>query len=145
MGFEFDHERIPLYKLIVHIIQIVISVTIWVLEIIVFKGGDINGNNGWTFGVVSLPRSQSRVNQQMLTSPIQCFLSVPVWIYLIMAPRYPRARRIADPKAMLVFDFIYTVIWLSAFATQAAYNTANDCGTACGPSKAIVGLGVFNT
>ena len=75
----------------------------------------------------------------------QCFLSVPVWIYLIMAPRYPRARRIADPKAMLVFDFIYTVIWLSAFATQAAYNTANDCGTACGPSKAIVGLGVFNT
>ncbi|KAG8159928.1 hypothetical protein KVR01_010565 [Diaporthe batatas] len=125
MGLEFDHEKIPLYKLIVHIIQIVLSVTIWVLEIIVFKGGDINGNNGWTFGV--------------------CFLSVPVWIYLIMAPRYPRARRIADPKAMLVFDFIYTVLWLSAFATQAAYNTANDCGTACGPSKAIVGLGVFNT
>lgn len=54
MGFEFDHEKIPLYKLIVHIIQIVISVTIWILEIIVFKGGDINGNNGWTFGVVSL-------------------------------------------------------------------------------------------
>lgn len=145
MGFEFDHERIPLYKLIVHIIQIVISVTIWVLEIIVFKGGDINGNNGWTFGVVSRPQFQSHASQQMLTSPIQCFLSVPVWIYLIMAPRYPRARRIADPKAMLVFDFIYTVIWLSAFATQAAYNTANDCGSACGPSKAIVGLGVFNT
>jgi hypothetical protein len=59
MGFEFDHEKIPLYKLITHIIQIVLSVTIWILEIIVFKGGDINGNNGWTFGVVSLPRSQS--------------------------------------------------------------------------------------
>lgn len=59
MGLEFDHEKIPLYKLILHIVQIVISVTIWVLEIVVFKGGDINGNNGWTFGVVSLPRSQS--------------------------------------------------------------------------------------
>lgn len=68
MGFEFDHEKIPLYKLIVHIIQIVISVTIWVLEIIVFKGGDINGNNGWTFGVVSLPRSRSHASQQMLIS-----------------------------------------------------------------------------
>lgn len=66
MGFEFDHERIPLYKLIVHIIQIVISVTIWVLEIIVFKGGDINGNNGWTFGVVGLPQSQSCASHQML-------------------------------------------------------------------------------
>lgn len=70
MGFEFDHERIPLYKLIVHIIQIVLSVTIWVLEIIVFKGGDINGNNGWTFGVVSWPRSQPLASQKML---ISCF------------------------------------------------------------------------
>lgn len=125
MGFEFDHEKIPLYKLVLHIAQIVISVTIWCLEIAVFKGGDINGNNGWTFGV--------------------CFLTAPAWIYLIMAPRYPRTRRIADSKAMLVTDFLFAIIWLSAFATQAAYNTANDCGTACGPSKAIVGLGVFET
>lgn len=76
---------------------------------------------------------------------MQCFLTVPAWIYLIMAPRYPRTRRIADSKAMLVTDFLFAVIWLSAFATQAAYNTAGDCGTACGPSKAIVGLGVFET
>lgn len=69
MGFEFDHEKIPLYKLIVHIIQIVISVTIWILEIIVFKGGDINGNNGWTFGVVSLPRCPSCHNQRVLIYP----------------------------------------------------------------------------
>lgn len=54
MGFEFDHEKIPLYKLVLHIAQVVISVTIWCLEIAVFKGGDINGNNGWTFGVVRL-------------------------------------------------------------------------------------------
>ena len=62
-----------------------------------------------------------------------------------MAPLYPRAWRIADPKAMLVTDFLFTIIWLSAFATQAAYNTADSCGSACGPSKAIVGLGVFET
>jgi len=49
---EFNHDKIPLYKLIVHIAQIVLSVTVWILEIIVFKGGDINGQNGWTFGVV---------------------------------------------------------------------------------------------
>lgn len=52
MGFEFDHEKIPLYKLVLHIAQIVISVTIWCLEIAVFKGGNIDANNGWTFGVV---------------------------------------------------------------------------------------------
>jgi hypothetical protein len=44
---------------------------------------------------------------------------------------------------MLVVDVLFTVIWLSAFSTQAAYNTANLCGNACGLSKAIVGLGVF--
>lgn len=122
---EFNHARIPTYKLIVHIVQIVLSVTIWCLEIVVFKSGDINGQNGWTFGV--------------------CFLSVPAWIYLIMAPRYPRAANIAQPNALVTVDAIMTIIWLSAFATQAAYNTADDCGSACGPSKAIVGLGVFET
>jgi hypothetical protein len=44
---------------------------------------------------------------------------------------------------MLVVDALFTVIWLSAFSTQAAYNTADLCGSACGISKAIVGLGVF--
>lgn len=62
-----------------------------------------------------------------------------------MAPRWPQARRIAEPKAMLVIDVLFAVLWLSAFATQAAYNTANQCGQVCNLSKAIVGLGVFNT
>jgi hypothetical protein len=73
----------------------------------------------------------------------QFFLSVPAWIYLTMAPRFPRTRKIAEPHAMLIVDAVFTVIWLSAFATQAAYNTANLCGTACAISKAIVGLGFF--
>lgn len=49
---EFNHDKIPLFKLIVHIAQIVLSVTIWCLEIVVFKSGRIVGQNGWTFGVV---------------------------------------------------------------------------------------------
>lgn len=69
MGLEFDHGKIPLYKLVLHIIQIVISVTIWCLEIAVFKGGDINGNNGWTFGVVCLPSTTFSAHSLLTSSP----------------------------------------------------------------------------
>jgi len=44
---------------------------------------------------------------------------------------------------MVVVDCVFTIFWLSAFASQAAFNTANLCGQACGASKAIVGLGLF--
>lgn len=60
-----------------------------------------------------------------------------------MAPRFPRTRRFAEPRAMAVVDGFFTIIWLSAFATQASYNTAGLCGSVCGVSKAIVGLGFF--
>lgn len=46
---------------------------------------------------------------------------------------------------MLAVDAVFTIIWLSAFATQAAYNTSGLCGQACSLSKAIVALGVFVT
>jgi hypothetical protein len=46
---------------------------------------------------------------------------------------------------MLVVDLAFTIIWLSAFATQADYNTQGKCGKVCNLSKAIVGLGVFVT
>jgi uncharacterized membrane protein (DUF485 family) len=62
-----------------------------------------------------------------------------------MTPRFERTRRFAQPHAMLMVDVFFTILWLSAFATQAAYNTANDCGEACNLSQAIVGLGVFVT
>ena len=60
-----------------------------------------------------------------------------------MTPRFPRTRKLALPQAMVAVDAVFVVIWLSAFATQAAYNTANSCGSACGVSKAIVALGFF--
>lgn len=65
---EFNKDKIPQYKMGLHIAQIVLSVTIWCLEIAVFKGGNIYGQNGWTFGVVRTPLiSQSPVSTLLLT------------------------------------------------------------------------------
>ena len=51
---EVGYEHIPGYKLGLHIFQILFSFTLWALEIAVFKAKDsiVNGQNGWTFGVV---------------------------------------------------------------------------------------------
>jgi hypothetical protein len=46
---------------------------------------------------------------------------------------------------MLAVDALFTIMWLSAFATQASYNAEGSCGKACGISKGIVGLGVLTT
>lgn len=62
-----------------------------------------------------------------------------------MTPRFERTRKFALPVAMLAVDGVFVVIWLSAFATQASYNSKNLCGEKCGVSKAIVALGVFVT
>lgn len=148
---EFDPEKIPAFKLGFHIAQIIFAFVLWCLEIAVFRndGARIVGNNGWTFAVVRIVpfvvprRGDPRVTVTDFGIVFQFFLSIPAWIYLAMAPRFPRTRKIAEPHAMLVVDALFTIIWLSAFATQAAYNTANLCGTACGISKAIVGLGFF--
>jgi hypothetical protein len=58
-----------------------------------------------------------------------------------MAPRFPRTRKLANPTVMAIVDGVYAIFWLSGFASQAAYNSANQCGGACGRSKGIVGLG----
>jgi len=44
---------------------------------------------------------------------------------------------------MLLVDAIFTVFWLSAFASQAAFNSAKKCGGRCNLSKGVVGLGVL--
>lgn len=44
---------------------------------------------------------------------------------------------------MVIVDAFFVIVWLSAFATQAAYNTADLCGTACGISKAVVAFAFF--
>jgi len=123
--FELDPEKIPLFKLIFHVGQILFAFVLWCMEIAVFRHptSRIVGKNGWTFAVF--------------------FLTIPAWIYLIGAPRFPRTRAIAKPQLMLGIDALFTIIWLSAWATQAAYNTENLCGEICGVSKGIVAFGVF--
>ncbi|KAI0004008.1 hypothetical protein F4779DRAFT_621548 [Xylariaceae sp. FL0662B] len=122
---DFDPEKVPNVKLGIHIAQFVLGIVVFVLEIVLFRADDavINGNNGWTFGL--------------------CFLSIPAWLYLALAPRFERTRRAAQPHAMLLVDTIFAILWLSAFASQAAYNTANSCGQGCAVSKAIVGVSFF--
>jgi hypothetical protein len=127
MRFDIDPDIVPNLKLGLHSFQIILSLVAWCLQIGVFnaKDAEVTGKNGWTFGV--------------------CFLSVPAWIFLIMTPRWGRTRRFAQPHAMLAVDAAFTVIWLSAFATQASYNAAGQCGTACSISKGVVGCGVIVT
>ncbi|KAK0754747.1 hypothetical protein B0T18DRAFT_435045 [Schizothecium vesticola] len=122
---ELNTDHIPALKLAFHIGQFVCTLVLWCMEIAVFRaeGSVVNGNVGWTFAV--------------------CFLSIPAWIYLVMAPRFPRTRKFAQPYVMATLDGVFALIWISAFATQAAYNSANKCGTACAVSKACVAMGVF--
>ncbi|KAL6849325.1 hypothetical protein ACO1O0_008864 [Amphichorda felina] len=125
VSWEWDPNYVPPVKLGLHCAQILLSFVLWCLELAVFNGKDskIVGTNGWTFGV--------------------CFLSIPAWVYLIMTPRFARTRRYANANVMLAVDLLFTIIWISAFATQADYNTQNLCGKVCKLSKAVVGLGVF--
>ncbi|KAI0525313.1 hypothetical protein F5B22DRAFT_333223 [Xylaria bambusicola] len=124
---NLNPDNVPNIKLGLHAAQVVLALVIFILEIIVFRAEDskLNGNNGWPFGL--------------------CFLSIPAWVYLALAPRYERTRRAANANVMLVVDAIFTIFWLSAFASQAAYNTANSCGKACKVSKAVVGIAFFET
>lgn len=62
-----------------------------------------------------------------------------------MTPRFGRTRRFANPYIMLAVDGLFIIIWISAFSTQAAYNSSGSCGGSCGISKAIVAVGVFVT
>ncbi|KAK6075677.1 chaperone-binding protein [Seiridium cupressi] len=122
---EWDADYVPGVKLGLHCAQILLGFVIFILEIVLFRSDNatINGNNGWPFGL--------------------CFLSLPACVYLMMAPRWKRTQKIAQPHAMLMIDCIFAILWLSAFASQAAYNTANSCGDGCKVSKAIVGIAFF--
>ncbi|KAH8663994.1 hypothetical protein BX600DRAFT_381072 [Xylariales sp. PMI_506] len=125
VDFDWDPDYVPNTKLGMHIMQVILGFVIFILEIILFRADNsvVNGNNGWPFGL--------------------CFLCVPAWIYLIMSPRWKRSQKLAEPHTMLAVDAIFTIFWLSAFASQAAYNTANSCGSACSVSKAIVAFAFF--
>jgi hypothetical protein len=60
-----------------------------------------------------------------------------------LTPRFERSRKWGNPYAFAILDVVYTILWLSAFASVAAYNSAGFCFGACDLSKACVGLGFF--
>ncbi|KAL5604082.1 hypothetical protein BROUX41_002071 [Berkeleyomyces rouxiae] len=120
---NIDENNVPRLKLLLHSFQIFCVSIAWICEIIVFKNAKITSNNGWVFGL--------------------CFLSIPAWIFLVMTPRFDKTRRFAEPHAMLTLDVIFSILWLSGFAAQAAYNSYGNCSGACGASKAVVGFGVL--
>lgn len=73
-----------------------------------------------------------------------------------MTPRFPRTQRLAHPYALVTVDFIYTILWLSGFASVASFDSSGLCAkkcdsdgkncsisSKCNLGKAVVGLGVF--
>jgi len=121
---QFSIRNFQDQKLVVHIVQAVFIFVAWVLEIAVFRSSaSADGRPGWYFAV--------------------CFLTVPAIIFLTMTVRFPRTRKFANPYALAAVDGVFTILWLSAFAAEASWNSAGKCGSGCHLSKAVVGLGVF--
>ncbi|KAK2628402.1 hypothetical protein QTJ16_001505 [Diplocarpon rosae] len=121
---EFDVHNLQKIKMILHITAMVFIVVSAIMQIVVMiKADSIDGRPGWYFGL--------------------CFLTIPAVIYLTMTPRFPRTRKLANPYAMALVDVLFCILWISAFASQASYNSSGKCNGACGASKAVVAFGVF--
>jgi len=122
---EFEVHQFQNIKLGIHIAQAVLIFVSWAITIAVFKAKDsiIDGRAGWYFAL--------------------CFLTVPAIIYLTMTPRFPRTRKFANPYAMAAVDGFFAILWLSAFAAVANWNSTGKCAEGCNLSKAVVGLGVL--
>lgn len=65
---SLDPDRVPTFKLIVHLAQILLIFVIWCLEINVFVDGKakITGENGWTFGAVRDPFCEISASRPLL-------------------------------------------------------------------------------
>lgn len=52
---NINPDKVPNIKFGLHIAQVILALTVFILEIIVFRADNskINGNNGWPFGLVS--------------------------------------------------------------------------------------------
>jgi hypothetical protein len=56
---------------------------------------------------------------------------------------FPNSRKFANVYAFAAVDVFFTIAWLSAFASVAAWNSVGFCYGACNLSEADVGLGFF--
>lgn len=159
---EFNPHYFQHIKLGVHIAQLVFIFVAWVIEIAVFRSSaKIDGRPGWFFGLVCAVHFSRAIilissdnarralhgrwhNWALANSrDSQCFLTIPAVIYETMTPRFPRTRKFAHPYGLVAVDAIFMIMWLSAFAAVASFNSSGKCGSGCKLSEATVGLGVF--
>lgn len=62
-------------------------------------------------------------------------------IYNSMTLLFARSRSWGNAYVFAVLDVLFAILWLSAFAAVAAWNSKGYCFGACNVSKAMVGFG----
>jgi len=72
----------------------------------------------WSGRRLSIPLTGRQ--HHVLTLP-QCWLTIPILIYLVMVPMWSRARRFSNVYAFAALDSLSVVLWLSAWAAVASY------------------------
>ena len=60
-----------------------------------------------------------------------------------MTPRFPRTRKFANAYVMVAVDLAFCILWLTAFAAVASWNSTGKCKSGCKVSKVVVAFGVF--
>ncbi|KAF2417244.1 hypothetical protein EJ08DRAFT_643620 [Tothia fuscella] len=101
-------------KTCLHVLQAVLIFITMCVQIAVFTSGPghTDGRSKWFFTM--------------------CFLSMPALVYLSAVPMWSRAMNLAKSLWFAIVDILFTILWLSAFASVLAWNKA---GIAEGMSK----------
>lgn len=107
-------------KQYIHAGQAIIIFLSIILTIAIFtRNGSSDGRIGWYFGLVRpLPVPLLGTSADR---PKQCFLTIPILIYLTLTPMFSRAFRISNPYAFAALDLLSIILWLSAWASMASY------------------------
>ena len=137
--------------------QAFILVLAWVLTIAVFaQDGSTHAATAWYFALVGTS-NEARADK---TNVRQCWLTIPILIYLVMVPMWSRTQHLANVYAFIATNGISAILWLSAWAAVAAYVSAGKAAgtedgrsgcdnfgfgapSKCKLSEATVILGVF--
>lgn len=120
---KLELDRFGQFKNYIHIFQAVVLFLAWALTIAVLtQRGENDGRVGWYFGLVRFgPFPGLHERAFCLTGIQQCWLTIPILVYLTMVPMWSRARRFANTYAFAALDGASVVLWLSAWASMASY------------------------
>lgn len=118
---RLPQDKLGKIKNYVHAGQGVIIAIAWLMCIIIFtRDGDSDGRIGWYFALVS--QQAVAVNGAMADHVfLQCWLTIPILVYLVMVPMFSRSRRFSNMYAFAALDVISIILWLSAWASMASY------------------------